>query len=154
VMAGAQEPPTVRAARRGVTLPGTFGVWFARATAQHARDRFDGAAMLVAELAAALGVTPPQPALGALPRAGGTSAPVSSGGGSTVTPQPSARSRGPLLAVVCAGVVAACVGGFAVRYASTSSGTTGTAPADTGTTGTPPPGPDPNPTQTGAAPAP
>ena len=65
VMSGAQELPTVRAARRGVALPLMFDAWFARATARVASERFDGASTLVRELAVVLEVAAPR--LGSLP---------------------------------------------------------------------------------------
>jgi serine/threonine-protein kinase len=54
VMAGATEPATARAARRGVVLPAAFDAWFARATARKPSDRFDRASTLVHELAAVM----------------------------------------------------------------------------------------------------
>ena len=60
VMAGAHEPPTTRAARRGVTLPPAFDGWFAQATARAASERFDSASTQIRELAVALGVSPPR----------------------------------------------------------------------------------------------
>jgi serine/threonine-protein kinase len=56
VMAGAQEPATARAARRGVTLPAAFDAWFARATARAAKDRFEKVSLLVHELALVLDI--------------------------------------------------------------------------------------------------
>src|SRR6185312_207642 len=56
VMAGVKEPPTQRAARRGIALPPAFDGWFARATAHAAADRFDRSSTLVAELGNVLGV--------------------------------------------------------------------------------------------------
>ncbi len=60
VMAGASEPATARAARRGVALPHACDAWFARATARAASDRFESASTLVHELALALDVAAPR----------------------------------------------------------------------------------------------
>lgn len=66
IMGGAVEPACARAARRGVTLPETFGAWFARATAFRPEDRFDGAMAQVAALATALDVPLAAPGRAAL----------------------------------------------------------------------------------------
>jgi serine/threonine-protein kinase len=62
VMAGALEPAAARAARRGVALTPAFDAWFARATARSASDRFEGASVLVRELASVLEVAAPRAA--------------------------------------------------------------------------------------------
>ncbi len=59
VMQGPKEPPSVRAARRGIRLPGSFDAWFAKATAQLPADRFRSALSLVEALATALHVPNP-----------------------------------------------------------------------------------------------
>ena len=51
VVGGIKEAATVRAARRGVTLPVGFDAWFARAVASDALERFASATELVEELA-------------------------------------------------------------------------------------------------------
>ncbi|WP_437560867.1 serine/threonine-protein kinase [Sorangium sp. So ce542] len=53
---GPKEPASERAARRGVTLPPAFDVWFARATALAPGDRFPTASAAVEALARALDV--------------------------------------------------------------------------------------------------
>jgi serine/threonine-protein kinase len=53
---GAVEAPSLRAARRGVTLPTAFDAWFAKSTARLPSDRFERARDQVAALAEALGV--------------------------------------------------------------------------------------------------
>jgi serine/threonine protein kinase len=54
---GAQEPPSVRALRRGVRLRPAFDEWFARATAVPPEGRFQSGAELWRELAKALGLS-------------------------------------------------------------------------------------------------
>lgn len=56
---GPSEPPSVRAARHGVTLPAEFDAWFAMATSKAPQDRFLSATQAIIELANALGVPPP-----------------------------------------------------------------------------------------------
>lgn len=56
VIKGPPEPATVRAFRRGVSLPPAFDVWFARATARDPTRRFPSALATANELADALGV--------------------------------------------------------------------------------------------------
>lgn len=55
---GPVEPARARAAARGVTLPESFDVWFARATARRAEDRFATAVEAARALAEALDVEP------------------------------------------------------------------------------------------------
>jgi hypothetical protein len=65
IEAGAREPATHRARRRGATLPETFDAWFARATAVDPLDRFATATALIEALGRALGVArPPLESLG------------------------------------------------------------------------------------------
>ncbi len=66
VMAGPVEPPTKRAARRGVTLPPTFDPWFMRATAKDAKDRFERASIMIQDLAAVLSVPVSRPVVSGL----------------------------------------------------------------------------------------
>jgi serine/threonine-protein kinase len=61
ILAGAVEPPSSRAALRGVQLPPAFDAWFFEATARRAQDRFDRARALVTALAEALGLAAPRP---------------------------------------------------------------------------------------------
>ncbi len=61
VGAGAEEPASLRARRRGVELPPEFDAWFARATSITPSKRFAFARDMVTELAVALGVTPSAP---------------------------------------------------------------------------------------------
>ena len=71
---GAREPATARAARRGVTLPPAFDPWFARAAAARPKQRYDGAAAMIADLAAALGESAPRSLVRSLaPEASGAS---------------------------------------------------------------------------------
>ncbi len=56
VVEGLPEPATIRAQRRGVTLPEAFDAWFDRATAAVPADRFATASELVGALAEALDV--------------------------------------------------------------------------------------------------
>jgi serine/threonine-protein kinase len=65
MIAGVIEPPSLRAGRRGVALPGAFDAWFARATARSPGDRFPGASTQIAELATALGTAAPSTLLAA-----------------------------------------------------------------------------------------
>jgi serine/threonine-protein kinase len=58
-MFGPQEPASVRAAARGVTLPPAFDAWFAIATATQPEHRFMSASEAVRALAEALGVVVP-----------------------------------------------------------------------------------------------
>lgn len=60
--AGPQEPASVRAAKRGASLPAAFDAWFAMATALRPEDRFPTATAAVDALAEALGA--PRPSLG------------------------------------------------------------------------------------------
>ena len=64
MIAGTKEPPTVRAARAGIALPGGFDAWFAKATARGPSYRFERATTQIAELATALGTPPPPRLLG------------------------------------------------------------------------------------------
>jgi serine/threonine-protein kinase len=59
MVAGPTEPPSVRAARAGVALPAAFDAWFAKAAARSPADRFARASTQIAELATAIGVSPP-----------------------------------------------------------------------------------------------
>jgi serine/threonine protein kinase len=59
---GPTEPASVRAIRRGATLPSGFDAWFAQATASDPRDRFTTAGAAVLALSEAL-VLPLDPAL-------------------------------------------------------------------------------------------
>jgi serine/threonine-protein kinase len=52
IVSGFKEEPTVRAARRGTTLPPAFDLWFRKATAPEPLDRHDSALELVDELEA------------------------------------------------------------------------------------------------------
>ena len=52
---GIPEPPSVRAAARGVHLPPAFDAWFAKATAVDPKQRFATATAAIQELAAAFG---------------------------------------------------------------------------------------------------
>ncbi len=61
IAAGAKEPPSSRAAKRGVTLPEAFDAWFVRATAPDPGDRFDAASEMIAGLGTALGVDTSSP---------------------------------------------------------------------------------------------
>ena len=89
ILAGGVEAPTVRAQRRSsVTLPPAFDGWFARATALQAADRFDGATVLVAALAASLGLSHPRPSSGVIDAESTGSAPV----GVPVEPAPTTTS--------------------------------------------------------------
>jgi eukaryotic-like serine/threonine-protein kinase len=54
VREGVKEPPSARAARRGVTLGAAFDGWFLKATALAPEDRFESAEALVDALASAL----------------------------------------------------------------------------------------------------
>jgi eukaryotic-like serine/threonine-protein kinase len=56
ITAGASEPASARAARAGVTLPGAFDDWFAKATALEPEARHASASALVNDLAIALGL--------------------------------------------------------------------------------------------------
>lgn len=67
VIAGANEPPSTRAARRGITLPIAFDAWFTRATASSPADRFDRASTQITELATALGIAAPRTSLSTIP---------------------------------------------------------------------------------------
>ncbi len=58
---GPKEPASVRAARRGVTLPPGFDAWFERATKPNPHARFASAREQVAELARILRDLPPEP---------------------------------------------------------------------------------------------
>jgi serine/threonine-protein kinase len=53
---GPREPASVRAARRGATLPTTFDTWFAKATAVSPADRFPTATSAIHALSEALNV--------------------------------------------------------------------------------------------------
>ncbi len=104
MLAGASEPPSARAARRGVALPAGFDAWFARATAREPRHRFDRASTQIAELAAALGTPAPRTLLGAPPPLGHRLP----GPGSMPTPaEPSPRSSQPHVGSLPSGAVAA-----------------------------------------------
>ncbi|HRI66155.1 MAG TPA: serine/threonine-protein kinase, partial [Polyangium sp.] len=59
VMHGPSEPPTVRAARRGMKLPAAFDEWFAQATSTQPEKRFVKATVAIMSLASALGVPAP-----------------------------------------------------------------------------------------------
>lgn len=65
---GPKEPPSLRAAAEGVTLPESFDVWFRKATSRWPQDRFGSAGEAVAALADALGVEAPLPASSAVPK--------------------------------------------------------------------------------------
>ncbi|WP_437636385.1 protein kinase domain-containing protein [Sorangium sp. So ce854] len=60
ILAGPLEPPSVRAAWRGVILPPAFDSWFLRATALRPEHRFEGARVAVSALAEALGLPSPR----------------------------------------------------------------------------------------------
>jgi serine/threonine-protein kinase len=97
LIAGADEPPSVRAGRRGIALPAAFDAWFARATARLPSDRFVRASVQIAELATALG-TPSAPELLIALRPIGERA----------------SSRAPRRALAVAALAAGAVGLFAV----------------------------------------
>jgi len=59
VMHGPTEKATVRAARRGVTLPAAFDVWFAKVTNVMRDERYPMATAAIAALAEAIGVPIP-----------------------------------------------------------------------------------------------
>ncbi len=59
VMHGPQEPPTVRALRKGMRLPAAFDEWFAQATSAQPEQRFFKATVAIMGLASALGVPVP-----------------------------------------------------------------------------------------------
>ncbi|XXX77585.1 protein kinase [Sorangium sp. So ce134] len=61
---GPPEPASVRAARRGVTLPPAFDTWFAQTTAADPAERFRSASAAVRALAEALSVPHPGDAAG------------------------------------------------------------------------------------------
>ncbi|WP_437335911.1 serine/threonine-protein kinase [Sorangium sp. So ce394] len=68
ILAGPVEPPSVRAAWRGVVLPPAFDAWFVRATALRPEYRFEGARAAVGALAEALGLSSPRASLPSHPR--------------------------------------------------------------------------------------
>jgi serine/threonine-protein kinase len=100
---GMREPATIRAARRGVTVPAAFDAWFSVATAKEAGDRWETAGQLVSELATALAVTPGDDA-------------------STRTLDPTAMIVAPrrrhglplLVAAACIGALVLLVGGLSI----------------------------------------
>ncbi len=55
---GPQEPASIRAAARGVTLPPGFDAWFARVTARDPSHRHESATEAVRAFAVALGIAP------------------------------------------------------------------------------------------------
>lgn len=61
---GPDEAASIRAARRGVTLPPAFDAWFRKATDVHPEGRFPSAGVMVQALSQALGY--PFPAAGAM----------------------------------------------------------------------------------------
>ena len=63
IMAGPPEPPTTRAARRGVRLPPPFDAWFARATNLEPQKRPERATQAIAELCETLGVVTSNPTI-------------------------------------------------------------------------------------------
>ncbi|KYF66373.1 serine/threonine-protein kinase [Sorangium cellulosum] len=69
IVAGPLEPPSVRAAWRGVILPPAFDAWFLRATALRPEHRFEGARAAIGALAEALGLSSPRASLPSHPRA-------------------------------------------------------------------------------------
>jgi serine/threonine protein kinase len=75
---GPKEPASVRAARRGVTLPAGFDAWFERATKPNPHARFASAREQVAELARILRDLPPEP-LSSTAASQGTAASQASG---------------------------------------------------------------------------
>ncbi|AUX22946.1 uncharacterized protein SOCEGT47_034620 [Sorangium cellulosum] len=69
---GLPEPPSARAARRGVRLPPAFDAWFQQATALDPKDRFERATTAVSLLAEALATAapsapPPAPSPSSIP---------------------------------------------------------------------------------------
>ncbi len=54
ILAGAKEPASVRAFRRGVSLPPAFDAWFFRATSPDPQQRHPSATAMIAEMRAAL----------------------------------------------------------------------------------------------------
>lgn len=64
VMHGPPDPPTVRASRRGVTLPDAFNEWFGQATSPNPEQRFFKATTAIKGLASALGVPVPTTSAG------------------------------------------------------------------------------------------
>lgn len=68
VLVGPTEPATLRAQRRGVTLPGAFDSWFLQITANEPNQRFSSAITAISALAHALSVATRSPsARGMLP---------------------------------------------------------------------------------------
>jgi serine/threonine protein kinase len=63
---GPEEPASVRAARRGVTLPPLFDPWFAKATAADPKRRFGTAVMAAKSLAEVFSLPAPEPPISAL----------------------------------------------------------------------------------------
>lgn len=94
IVAGAAEPASARAERRRkVELPPAFNVWFTRAAAPEAKDRFESATLAVEALARALEIEPePRPT----PAPARTSAPAAMPVAAPAKPQ--RRSLGPVLA--------------------------------------------------------
>lgn len=66
---GPQEPATVRAMRRGISLPQAFDAWFATATASSVADRFPDAVTQIVALARVLDVDLPRTAMPTSPPA-------------------------------------------------------------------------------------
>jgi serine/threonine-protein kinase len=117
VAQGAREPATVRAAARGVALPGAFDPWFFRGTAPDPSERFPTAGELVGQLArafegSAASSTPPTHTVRLSPPPPGPAAPVTDLTLGTPAPTPR-RSRAPM-AVIAGAVVAGTLAGVAV----------------------------------------
>ncbi|HEY4117886.1 MAG TPA: protein kinase [Byssovorax sp.] len=118
-----REPAGARAERRrGVALPFAFDAWFARATALDPWQRFEGAAAMIAELAAIL-------AAAAEPRAYVDPAPRPS----SLAADSSARTSGPRGTLLLDPNVDASGSGAAPAVSRTTSGNTGAARASSST---------------------
>jgi serine/threonine protein kinase len=92
VSEGPPEPPTARAARRGMRLPEAFDEWFGQATSPNPDQRFFRATVAVKGLAQALGVAVPATSAG---HAASSTDPLGAVAGQTVPGQTDAGRTGP-----------------------------------------------------------
>ncbi|KYF77866.1 hypothetical protein BE11_17300 [Sorangium cellulosum] len=95
ILDGPLDPPSVRAAWRGVILPPAFDAWFLRATALRPEHRFEGARAAVGSLAEALGLSSPRVSLPSHPRVlPEATVPIEGAGVRAVQAQDPAKSHG------------------------------------------------------------
>jgi len=120
---GPQEPATVRAARRGVTLPPAFDAWFTTVAASNPAQRFPTATSAIAALGQIFGV--PLAAAPALTQAAGFTT-----GGGVVKPA-SRPSKGSLL-VAGLSIVFLVIVGALVQALRAPSAESASAPASPG----------------------